>query len=129
MFRNTACLLVIIVALFGCKKKESLDNEFKLKHGQTALVNAGSVTIRIKYTDLVEESRCPPGMNCVTAGNARVKLQLDSGTAYSMGMVSPENTFDYLATYRIKLLEVDYDKESNFAKEKHSYVKLVIEEL
>ncbi|MBK7933408.1 MAG: hypothetical protein KA956_13550 [Pyrinomonadaceae bacterium] len=35
--------------------------------------------LRIKFISLVEDSRCPEGVNCVWAGNAKIKVKLSNG--------------------------------------------------
>jgi len=34
--------------------------------------------IKIKFVEMVEDSRCPTGTNCIWAGNAKVKIELTS---------------------------------------------------
>jgi hypothetical protein len=37
---------------------------------------APRTTIKIKFVSVVEDSRCPEGVNCIWAGVARVKIQV-----------------------------------------------------
>lgn len=34
--------------------------------------------LRIQFVEVVEDSRCPEGVNCVWAGNAKVKIRVSS---------------------------------------------------
>ena len=36
--------------------------------------------ITIKFVSLIEDSRCPIGVNCIQAGNARIKVEISNGT-------------------------------------------------
>ena len=40
--------------------------------------------IKIKFVELVEDSRCPAGVNCVWAGNAKVKIAMTRGRRTQM---------------------------------------------
>ena len=50
--------------------------------GQSVLVCAGKqVTakqsgLKVKFVEVLEDSRCPTGANCIWAGNARIKIEV-----------------------------------------------------
>ncbi|MFL5387042.1 MAG: hypothetical protein ACJ8GN_31490 [Longimicrobiaceae bacterium] len=50
-----------------------VDQDFRLARGETAAV-AGGLTVR--FSAVVEDSRCPMGVMCIRAGEARVHLEL-----------------------------------------------------
>jgi hypothetical protein len=52
----------------------SLDSSFQLKHNQTAIIESEELTIQ--FTDVVEDSRCPVGVECVWPGQARIELEI-----------------------------------------------------
>lgn len=35
--------------------------------------------LTVKFIELVEDSRCPQGVDCVWAGNARIKIEVSNG--------------------------------------------------
>lgn len=35
--------------------------------------------LTVKFVELVEDSRCPEGTNCIWAGNARIKIEVSKG--------------------------------------------------
>lgn len=56
----------------------ALDQPFTLKVGQTASIPAEKVTV--KFVAVSEDSRCPKGEQCITAGNARIVLEVAVGS-------------------------------------------------
>ena len=36
--------------------------------------------ITIKFVSVMEDSRCPMGVNCIQAGNAKIKVEISNGT-------------------------------------------------
>jgi hypothetical protein len=46
----------------------------------TKQVVAKKSKLKIKFLEVVEDSRCPEGVNCVWAGNAKIKVLIDNGT-------------------------------------------------
>jgi hypothetical protein len=62
-------------------KRVKLGDEFSLTATQKALVK--SETFEIKFLSVVEDSRCPPDVDCIWAGNAKVKVLLKKGNRTS----------------------------------------------
>jgi hypothetical protein len=50
---------------------------FELKPGQTR--NIPGSKAKIKFVNVMEDSRCPEGTNCIWAGNARLKFRVSDG--------------------------------------------------
>jgi hypothetical protein len=53
------------------------DQRFDLALGQEVTVEGSDV--RIRFVSVAEDSRCPKGEQCITAGNARVILEVAVG--------------------------------------------------
>lgn len=78
-----ACF-VIAALLIGCNSSNSTPTEiedlvtqqFTVRYGQTAAV-AGS-SLRVRFAELAEESRCPKNVVCVWMGNAKIRLDVTS---------------------------------------------------
>ncbi|MGI8788733.1 MAG: hypothetical protein ACR2HG_13340 [Pyrinomonadaceae bacterium] len=69
--------LILTFALGGFMQTEAQTNkEFKLLAGKQRAVSGTNLTI--KFVSLIEDSRCPEGVNCIWAGNARIKVQVKS---------------------------------------------------
>ena len=50
---------------------------FDLKQGQTK--NIPGSKAKIKFLNVMEDSRCPEGTKCIWAGNAKVKFRVSNG--------------------------------------------------
>ena len=67
-------LLLTNAAQTGGRKGVLLNQEFTLKVGQAALIRPGG--LKVTFQRVLEDSRCPEGVNCVWAGNARIAVAL-----------------------------------------------------
>jgi hypothetical protein len=80
------------LALCACATVESpivaeAGTEFGLPLGKTAVVNASGV--RITFTRVREDSRCPIDVQCVWAGDAKIELAVSrSGTPEDVKLIS-----------------------------------------
>jgi hypothetical protein len=84
MMRKILVLPVVLAAflvLAGCSGEpatgERLDSEFVLPIGSEAVIQGED--LRIFFDDVVEDSRCPIGVQCVWEGQARYALRLTKG--------------------------------------------------
>lgn len=84
MYKITA--LIILLSLCSCfdfltnsndddkKPDKPASNEFSLKIGETQTLPNGAI---IKFTDVLEDSRCPVDVDCVWEGNFKIQLYVD----------------------------------------------------
>jgi hypothetical protein len=49
-----------------------VQNQYVIKYGQETAIAGKNMTV--KFTAVLEDSRCPEGIQCVWEGNARIKL-------------------------------------------------------
>jgi hypothetical protein len=76
----SALLSVLLIALatpgvhYAGKKKVPLDNEFNMRIGDKAVV--GKEKLAISFLSVLEDSRCPQGVNCVWQGNAKIAIEV-----------------------------------------------------
>ena len=104
-----AVLLLAFVSIAG-KPGEGvtvLDHEIKLKIGESA--KAPGDDLKIEFDSVTEDSRCPKGVNCIWAGNAKVllKVEKEAGKPASVELntnIKP-NTSRYLE-YELRLKEL-----------------------
>ena len=105
---------VIFVLLFlnGCASSGSLqhaklNHEFTLRLHEAVLVGAEPVTIR--FSALIQDSRCPKEVQCIRAGNATIALELleakENRTEIELSTDSgaDQTTFGH---YKIQLVDV-----------------------
>ncbi|MDJ0736949.1 MAG: hypothetical protein QNJ47_23250 [Nostocaceae cyanobacterium] len=141
-------VILLIVLMIGCRQNTSipnsqnqnqlsnsvivtLDSQFGLKAGQVALIE--SEKIKIQNLQVEEDSRCPDEVQCVWAGQVKVKLnvvknQQDLGEFNLISRAGAENlavkTFD---GYAIKVIEVaPYPKQNQKPEQSDYIVTLVV---
>ncbi len=117
----TLCLLTTLAILASgdgtattnrrARKKIILDKNFVLSVGQEMLTADGK--LKIKFVSVPEDSRCPKGVNCIWAGNARIVLQVSqTGGKFVMLELNtnPREASDAaegaFGLYQLKLVEV-----------------------
>jgi hypothetical protein len=73
----------LLLAAGGCARsvpeprpgfQAALDTNFQVSRGQTASIPGERLIVT--FTRVVQDSRCPPGRQCVRAGEARAELEL-----------------------------------------------------
>lgn len=111
--------LSLILLFVGCKKETyDLNDEFTLDFNKSAIVKIDGVEYKVKFTNLEEDSRCPPDVYCAWMGQVAVKINLNNETDLIIGH---HTTIPSIAEYKnhtIRLLEVNYDKKKNFRRRK-----------
>lgn len=79
---------------------------FDVKQGDTEKVP--SSRLKIKFLSVVEDSRCAEGVQCIWAGNAKVKLRvMDQGRSrvFDLNTTKGNKTYSFRG-YQIKLVKV-----------------------
>ncbi len=122
---KTLFFLSIILLAVGCNKKtHDLNQDFMLDFDKKSFIQIDGKKVEIKFTKLVEDSRCAPGKQCIWAGTVAVKVKLDKNTDIIFGdglNYPPSSSYK---NHQIILLDVMYDSEKNFGKEKHCRIRL-----
>jgi hypothetical protein len=119
MSRSTAAAsLLLALAVWSCGSKARVgsptveransvttDQEFELGAGQSVLV--GSEPLKITFEAVTADSRCPPEVQCVWAGDAVAKILAATGTqspvTYELHTNSGFATQVNHGAYRIRL--------------------------
>ena len=84
-FRQLAALFLPAMGLWGCAHVGNpdapitLNTSTPLRIGESRLVAGTSTAVGV--TELVEDSRCPTGVQCVWAGRVRMTLRLGDNAA------------------------------------------------
>jgi hypothetical protein len=91
----------------ACDGGASLDKEFKLRFGGDAAVGDG---LKVKFSALVEDSRCPKGVDCIWEGNAKIRVELTGAGKQAASVelntnVEPKSASG--AGYEISLVKLD----------------------
>jgi hypothetical protein len=81
-----AATLVLLLSLLACSKDSMngtgeayFDIPFELRIGRTVIFTKDSKELTISMISVID-SRCPINANCITAGNATVKLRLSNNS-------------------------------------------------
>lgn len=129
---NFVVLSVLFIFLTGwmsqsCESKEAgLNRSFKLKVGQEMLVKEAG--IKVSLNSIVEDSRCPTGVNCVWAGNAKISVKLSKAKADAASATSVElNTYQGAKSstyegYEVRLVSLDPYPKNGVKTGKDDYV-------
>lgn len=126
-FKLTLFISLTLV-MIGCQKKIfHLNEEFTLDYNKSAFILIQGEKNEIKFTRLVEDSRCPPDVQCVWAGQVAVQINLDKETDLLLGHHTEILETAFYKDHIIRLIAVNYDKKENFGKEKHCSIVLKIE--
>lgn len=122
--------LVVLLAMIGCQTSTSsadpqLGEEFELGLGEQ--VNLDNQGLSITFNELLEDSRCPKGVTCFWAGNAKVALQINEHEATLNSNLEPRQTTIY--SYQVALISVSPYPIYMMDFQKEDYiVRLVITE-
>lgn len=123
---SAACILFT----FSCRKDSigvNTNEEFILSYKQTAVVTdpATGENVSIKFNELLSESRCPVGVNCVWQGEVSIGVQVDKNEKIAIGLT---DTIAVAKSFKLLLLEVNpypvYQKQVS-EKEYKAVMKVV----
>jgi hypothetical protein len=111
----------------GGRKGVVLNREFKLKVGQAVVIKAAG--LRVTFKGVPEDSRCPEGVNCIWAGNARVAVGLSgagSGPATVELNTGVEPRRQPHLDYEVELLSLSPHPKQDKAVDAKSYVATLV---
>ena len=84
-----------------------INQQFDLNYQQTAILKTDD--LRIRFSSLLQDSRCPKGEQCITQGDASIELQLSEPEqqpeAFQLNTESAPGEVEY-AKYKIKLISL-----------------------
>jgi len=124
---KTLLLTLFITFLFGGSilAQAKGAKEVKVQVNKQARVSGTKFTV--KFLELVEDSRCPTGSNCVWAGNAKIKIQITkngkSPKTLELNSNGPETAaFD---GYTFKLIALTPHPAINIRINRNGYVATI----
>lgn len=106
----------------------ALDQEFELRNGRSVRIEGERLTV--SFSRVAEDSRCPKGVECIWAGNAKVVLRLSKArgraSAISLNTGVDPKQGDYRG-YEVKLVKLDpYPKEGRQIRRRDYVATLVV---
>jgi ABC-type glycerol-3-phosphate transport system substrate-binding protein len=95
--------------------------EISVKINTEEKANGG---VRIKFVELVEDSRCPVDTNCIWAGNAKIKVRVTrNGKSKLLELNTMNKGSDpVFAGYKFRLTDLDPDPRTNVRINRNGYV-------
>lgn len=106
-----AIAILLCVALAGCSSVRSQETktvepggEVTLAPGETVSVKAADMKVR--FLGVTEDSRCPRDVNCIWAGQVKVRLEIRSRHAASQPEIA-EGGSVVESGYRVTLVRVE----------------------
>lgn len=127
--RTLFLFLSLTFLLTSCEKEVfELSEEVAIGHNSSILIQTvDSGQIDVRYTELLEESRCPPDVICAWEGFVKIKVKLNNEQHVELGL--GPTTIDSVAynNHIIKLLAVEYDSDDDFGVENKSAVVIRVD--
>lgn len=109
-------------------KEVALDQEFDLRFGEQALIE--HERLRISFSSVAEDSRCPTGVQCIWAGNGKVVLRLSKARRRSASMSLNTGVDPRQSSYRgyeVRLVGLNpYPKEGVRIRKREYVATLVV---
>jgi hypothetical protein len=97
--------------------RAALGQDFRLARGETAAVGPDGLTVR--FAAVVEDSRCPMGVQCIRAGEAKVQLTLRVPGAGEDDLIlateGGQPRYASFAGYDVRLVELDPPRRTDVA--------------
>jgi len=123
-------LFILTSALAAPAAKDAaLGQEFDVRVGQWVTIEGER--LRVTFDRVAEDSRCPEGVQCVWAGNAKVVLRLSKARRRSSTMTLNTGTDPKQAAYRgyeVRLVKLEpYPKEKRRIRRRDYAATLVVE--
>jgi hypothetical protein len=91
-------------------------------HKEKSIPGAG---FKIRFVEMVEDSRCPTGTTCIWAGNAKVKIEVRGGRGgrktFELNSTTQPTVVNY-AGYDIKLMSLTPKPATNIRIDPNKYL-------
>lgn len=83
--------------------------------------------LKIEFVELVEDSRCPTDVECVWAGNAKIKVRVTkSGKSQLLDLeIATQGTKPNFGNYRLRLKALSPELRSNVRINRNGYVATI----
>lgn len=129
--------LLLTLTMLSCKKndlKKGIGEDITLCFEDKGIISDLENQLEIEFINLVEDSRCPEGSQCIWAGRAVIELRINSIEEVKLGIGDLQSATNapYLnrvefGNYKITLLEVNYDKKRHRGNEEKYFAVLRVD--
>jgi hypothetical protein len=118
---RTALAAAALAAAAACatmagapSQQAALGQDFQLARGATAAVDR----LTVRFTAVIEDSRCPLGVQCIRAGEAKVHLELHTGNQADDVVLSTDGRqqrYASLGAYDVRLVALNPPRRTDVA--------------
>jgi hypothetical protein len=122
-------VILILTLLFGSiwQASAQTNQQLKLRVNSQKAVEGGKLTI--KFISIVEESRCPEGVNCIHAGNAKIQIKVTkrggAAKTFELNTNFDPNGISFEG-YEIKLANLEPVPKENIRINRNGYTATLI---
>ena len=125
---NIFCaLMFILVGMFGpgAEARPQAGKSVSVRIGQER--SAGRANVRIKFVEMIEDSRCPRDVECIQAGNASVRVRVTrNGRSETMVLnTNKHGEKAVFAGYEFSLTALTPEPRSNIRINRNGYVATI----
>lgn len=111
-------VLFVLCAVVNAQNKEELSVKLgEVKSNVSAAVN-------VNFVEVIDDSRCPTGANCIWAGRARIKVTLEQKNGDPVTVefsTEPNHGGAAIGGYRIHFIKLDPHPSAETAPEEKEY--------
>jgi len=112
--------ILLFGGVFAVSAKQA--QELSVQINKEATSKSG---VKVKFLELIEDSRCPTGTNCIWAGNAKIKVQVSKPGHKAKTLrlntgVNPQSVL--FGGYQIKLTGLTPEPRTNIRIRRDGYV-------
>jgi hypothetical protein len=127
-----AVLPLILLLLNTCgnsksQKEIELNRQFDLRFNEAAVIKSEHLAIR--FSSVVQDSRCPKSVTCIAAGNATIELELgtskEKASLVKLGTDQDSKETSY-QKYKLKLIEINPYPASPGRIESNQYIATLL---
>jgi hypothetical protein len=123
MKKAIAGVLFLVMAAGELPAYAKHDQEVKVQINKRVTTNG----LTIEFVEVVEDSRCPADVECVWAGNAKIKVRVTKGRKsqlLDLDMMTNGTKLNY-GNYRLKLKGLTPELRSNVRINRNAYVATI----
>jgi hypothetical protein len=117
-------LILFAFGSFAVQGAQAAENVRVQVNHQARAARAG---IRVRFVEMVEDSRCPTDVNCIQAGNAKITIEVSkNGRSKTLELYTNSmNGAAIFAGYRFELRRLTPEPRSNVRINRNGYVATI----
>jgi hypothetical protein len=120
-----AILVMIGIAGFSAGVNAKPNNSVFVKIGHEKTTSKGNM--RVKFLEMIEDSRCPRDVQCIQAGNASIRVRVTRGGRSQVMVLNTNRPSEgaFFAGYRFALTALTPEPASNIRINRNGYVATI----